>query len=162
MFLCDELLIKKMKKKKIILIGFLILLVLILPGAIYYKIQIYKLTYSHSILKFNDEDYISPNQKKIDIYKYKLSFDLYPEKKMFIANAILTGQVLEEDIKSIDLNFYDNFKIKKIQLNDVSTDYVNEETTLSIPYNQMMGKEFKIEIEYEGTPKKVGLEGFAF
>ena len=151
-----------MKKKKILLLIFLILLILILPGAVYYKIQIFRLTYIHTYLHNLDEDYISPNQKKIDVFKYNLSFDLYPEEKMFIAQAILTGEILDQNIESIDLNFYENFKIEKILFNDVSTEYDNEGTRLSIPYNSEMGKEFKIEIQYEGTPKKVGLEGFVF
>ena len=151
-----------MKKKKILLLIFLVLLILILPGAVYYKIQLYKLTYINTYFQKIDDDYISKNQKKIDIYKYDLAFDLYPEKKMFIAKAILTGKILDPTIPSIDLNFYDNFEIKRILLNDVSTDYENEETQLSIPLSSFSKNEFKIEVEYEGTPKKAGLEGFVF
>jgi len=137
-------------------------MILILPGAVYYKIQLYKLTYINTYFQKIDDDYISKNQKKIDIYKYDLAFDLYPEKKMFIAKAILTGKILDPTIPSIDLNFYDNFEIKRILLNGVSTDYENEETKLSIPVNSFSKNEFKIEVEYEGTPKKAGLEGFVF
>ena len=151
-----------MKKKKILLIIFLVLLILILPGAVYYKIQLYKLTYINTYFQKIDDDYITKNQKKIDIYKYDLAFDLYPEKKMFIAKAILTGKILDPTIPSIDLNFYDNFEIKQILLNGVSTDYENEGTQLSIPLNSFSINEFKIEVDYEGTPKKAGLEGFVF
>ena len=151
-----------MKRKRIVLLIFLILLILILPGAVYYKIQLYKLTYIHTYFRGLDDNYISSNQKKIDILKYNLSFDLYPEEKMFIAKAILTGNVIDQNIHSIDLNFYDNFKIEKILLNDVSTEYENDGTNLSIPFNSTLGKEFILEIQYEGTPKKVGLEGFVF
>jgi aminopeptidase N len=151
-----------MKRKRIVLLIFLILVILILPGAVYYKIQLYKLTYIHTYFRGLDDNYISSNQKKIDILKYNLSFDLYPEEKMFIAKAILTGSVIDQNIHSIDLNFYDNFKIEKILLNDVSTEYENDGTNLSIPFNSTLGKEFILEIQYEGTPKKVGLEGFVF
>ncbi len=151
-----------MKKKKILLIIFLVLLILILPGAVYYKIQLYKLTYIYTYFQKIDDDYITQNQKKIDIYKYDLAFDLYPEKKMFTAKAILTGKVLDTKIESIDLNFYDNFEIKKILLNDLLTEYENEGTRLSIPFNSLSGSEFKIEVNYEGTPKKAGLDGFVF
>jgi aminopeptidase N len=151
-----------MRKKKILLLIFLILLILILPGAVYYKIQLYKLTYIHTYFHNLDENYISPNQRKIDILKYNLTFDLYPEDKMFSAKAILIGKVLDSTIKLIDLNFYDNFEIKRILLNDVSTEYENEGYRLSIPLNSISIAEFKIEVDYEGTPKKVGLEGFVF
>ena len=151
-----------MKKKKIFPILLLIMLILILSGVVYYKIQFYKLTYLHTFFHAPDEDYISPNQKKIDIFKYNLSFDLYPEEKMIVASAIITGQVLDQNIKSIDLNFYDNFKITNLLLDGVASEYENDETTLSIPYNFLGEKEFKIEIDYEGTPKKAGLDGFVF
>ncbi|MDZ7624837.1 MAG: M1 family metallopeptidase [Ignavibacteriaceae bacterium] len=151
-----------MKKKKILLIIFLVFLILILPGAVYYKIQLYKLTYIYTYFQKLDDDYITQNQRKIDIYKYDLAFDLYPEDKMFTAKAILTGKVLDPTIETIDLNFYDNFEIKKILLNGVSTEYENEGYRLSIPLNSFDGNEFKIEVEYEGTPKKAGLEGFVF
>jgi len=151
-----------MKKKKIFLIIFLALLILILPGVVYYKIQLYRLAYIYTYFRPLDEHYISKNQNKIDIYKYDLSFDLYPEKKMFIAKAVLTGEVKDMSISALDLNFYDNFTINKLTLNDVETEYENEDTRLTIPYDQSNGTEFKIEVQYEGTPKKAGLEGFVF
>lgn len=151
-----------MKKKKVILIILLALLILILPGAVYYKIQLYKLTYIYTYFSNPDEDYISPTQKKLDIYKYDLSFDLYPEKKMLIAKAILSGKVLDENLNSIDLNFYDNFKITKLTLNTEITEYENQGTRLSVPFNSSAGSEFILEVNYEGTPKKAGLEGFVF
>jgi aminopeptidase N len=151
-----------MKKKKIILILFLVLLILILPGAVYYKIQLYKLTYIYTYFSSPDEGYISPTQKKLDILHYDLSFDLYPDKKIIIAKAIITGKVLDENLNSIDLNFYDNFKITKLSVNGEATDYENVGTRLSIPFNSSSGYEFILEVNYEGTPKKAGLDGFAF
>ena len=149
-------------KKKILLIILLTLLILILPGVVYYKIQLYKLTYIYTYFRPLDEGYISKNQNKIDVKKYDLNFDLYPEKKMFIAKAILTGEVKDISISAIDLNFYDNFKINKLTLNNVETEYDNEDTRLSVPFDPFQGTEFEIEVQYEGTPKKAGLEGFVF
>ena len=151
-----------MKTKKILLILSLIILILILPGAVYYKILLYKLTYFNTYFHFLNEDYISENQNKIDIHKYDLSFDLYPEKKMFIAKAIIFGEVQDTTITFIDLNFYDNFRINSLTLNDFPSEYENEGTTLTIPYESFSVKNFKLEIQYEGTPEKVGLEGFVF
>jgi len=151
-----------MKKKKILLIILLISLILILPGVLYYKFQMYKQTYIQTYLNWHDGDYITGNQTKIDVLKYDLSFDLYPEKKMFIAKAVITGKVKDSSIESIDLNFYDNFRINKITLNDSVSGYKNEDKRLSIPYNLSYGSDFKIEVDYEGTPEKVGLDGFAF
>jgi len=71
-----------MKKKKLILIILLVILILILPGAVYYKLQFYKLSYIYTYFQKIDENYITLNQRKLDIIKYDLSFDLYPENKM--------------------------------------------------------------------------------
>jgi len=150
------------KQKKILLIILLVFLILALPGAVYYKIQLYKLTYLNTYFRLLDTDYITENQKKIDVYKYDLSFDLYPEDKMLYAEAILLGKVLDKNIESIDINFYDNFDIEKILLNGEETEFENEDTRLSIPYNSLKDNDFKIEVYYSGKPKKVGLEGFVF
>ncbi|MBK9099094.1 MAG: M1 family metallopeptidase [bacterium] len=151
-----------MKKRRIILIIFLVILILILPGAVYYKIQLFKMTYIYTYFQKLDENYIAPNQRKLDITKYDLSFDLYPENKIIIARAILTGKVLDSTLKTIDLNFYDNFDIKNINLNGKSVDYKNEDTRLTLPYTKSETDEFEIVVDYEGTPKKAGLEGFVF
>ena len=151
-----------MKKGKIILIILLVLLILILPGAVYYKIQLYKLTYINTYFSKPDEGYITLNQKKLDILKYELSLDLYPEEKLLIAQAIITGKVLDDNLNSIDLNFYDNFKITKLTINGEETDYENVGKRLSVPFNSSSGPEFILEVNYSGTPKKAGLEGFVF
>ena len=151
-----------MRKKKILLIAFLICLVLILPGAIYYKLHLYKLTYVKSYLYKPEESYITDNQRKIDIEKYDLSFDLYPAERMFKATAVINGEVKDLAISNIDLNFYDNFKINKVTLNNLESEYKIEGTKFSIPFALSLGEKFKIEIHYEGTPEKAGLEGFVF
>src|SRR3972149_2026824 len=151
-----------MKNKKILLISILVGLILILPGAVYYKIQLYKLTYIYTYFYKPDEKYITENQRKIDVQKYDLYFDLYPEEKMFKAKAILSGEVKDLSINSIDLNFFDNFKIEKVLLNDLASGYESEGTRFSLPFDSSLGEKFKIEIQYEGTPEKTGLEGFVF
>ena len=151
-----------MKKKKLILIILLVILILILPGAVYYKLQFYKLSYIYTYFQKIDENYITLNQRKLDIIKYDLSFDLYPENKMIIARAILTGKVTDPAVTTIDLNFYDNFQINNITLNDIPVEYENDGTRLTLPYIPTETNEFEIVVDYEGTPKKAGLEGFVF
>lgn len=151
-----------MKKKRIFLIILFILLILILPGAVYYKIQFYKLAYVYTYLYKSFENYTTENQKKIDVLKYDLFFDLYPGEKMFKVKAIITGNITDSTIQSLDLNFYDNFKIKRLTLNDLDTDYEIDDKYLKIPLASAKPDEFKIEVDYEGTPEKSGLEGFVF
>lgn len=122
-----------------------------------------------SVKKSNDstekklqDNYITDNQRKIDILHYDLEFDLYPEDKKLIASAEITGKIIRMPIESIDLNFYDNFEINEVKLNDEKTDYFSEDKTISIPINSVLDDTFVVKISYEGTPQRSGLAGFVF
>jgi aminopeptidase N len=106
--------------------------------------------------------YITKNQTKIDILNYNLNFELYHDDKYFDAFAEIKGVVLDPSIEKIDLNFYDNFKIKKVSLNKSEVDYENIGTRFSIPLKEIITDTFTINIVYSGTPKRVGLDGFVF
>ncbi len=151
-----------MKTKRIFILLLFILMILILPGAVYYKIQFYKLTFIHTFLYKPFENYINDNQNKIDVLKYDFWFDLYPGQKMLKAKAVLSGKIIDSSLKSLDLNFYDNLRITKLTLNNAAAGYVNENNILTISLSSFKGNEFKVEVEYEGTPEKAGLEGFVF
>jgi len=109
-----------------------------------------------------DDDYISENQRKIDILHYDLSFDLYPEEKRFDAVAIITGKVIDENLKVIELNFYDNFNITEVKVNNVQADFICEDTQFSVPIEKLNKDTFVVKVSYNGTPKKAGLSGFVF
>ncbi len=150
--------------KKIIIIIFftavsLTFLGIILPSVLFPSTPQKNTNYSKQI--FSDE-YITENQKGIDILHYDLHFDLYPENKWFMATAEITGTVSLFPVSSIDLNFYDNFDINEVKLNGKETDYYLEERLFSIPIDSEIGDTFVVKISYEGTPKRVGLAGFVF
>lgn len=109
-----------------------------------------------------DNDYISENQRKLDIIHYDLSFDLYPEEKKFKAVAIVTGKVIDENLKVIELNFYDNFNITEVMLNNFRTDFICEGTQFIVPIKELSIDTFVLKVSYNGTPKKAGLSGFVF
>ncbi|NNG27687.1 MAG: M1 family metallopeptidase, partial [Ignavibacteriaceae bacterium] len=109
-----------------------------------------------------DYDYISENQRKIDVLHYDLSFDLYPDEKRFEAVAIIKGQSSDEKIEVIDLNFYDNFEITEVTLNNIQTDFICEETRFTVPFKKLSDDTFVLKISYNGTPKRAGLSGFVF
>jgi aminopeptidase N len=111
---------------------------------------------------FFPDDYITDNQRKIDILHYNLGFDLYPEQKKLIASAEITGIILRKSITSIDLNFYDNFEINEVIFNDERTDYISEGKKFTIPLSSEIEDTFIIKIDYEGTPQRTGLAGFVF
>lgn len=107
-------------------------------------------------------EYISPNQYKIDILHYDLEIDLFPEKKFLKGIASITGVVKEPGMDRIDLNFYDNLKIKELSLNNKIAEYENKETRLTVFTDGEIQDTFILRIEYEGTPKRAGLSAFVF
>lgn len=118
----------------------------------------YLLNYASQI----DDKYISENQKNIDILHYDLSFNLYPEDKRFEAVAILEGKILNKNLKKIELNFYDNFNIKYVKINEIETEYTCNGTKFTIPSIKINDDKFVLNISYDGTPRKAGLSGFVF
>lgn len=107
--------------------------------------------------------YISENQYKIDVLHYDLNIELQPEKKKINADVVITAQIKDDNLSSIDLNFYDNFNIEKLLINDKKVNYVNQNSRLSISLNELHNNDtIKIHITYNGTPKKLGLSSFVF
>ena len=162
-----------MTYRKINFILLVILTVCILSGVSYFSVssvnkifpKIKSLILTHYYFhkfSFNDDEYISENQKKLDVLHYDLSFDLFPGQKYFKASAQITGIILDHSITSLDLNFHDNFEIKAVYMNDLATIYQNSGTSFSIPLENNITDTFRIKIIYNGTPKRVGLEGFVF
>ena len=108
------------------------------------------------------EGYISPNQYDIDILNYDLSIDLYPKQKFLKGNATLTGVITNKKISRLDLNFYDNLKITNATIDGYSAKYERTSTGISFPLNEVLKDTFKVNIVYEGTPKRLGLSSFVF
>ena len=112
--------------------------------------------------KYFSGDYITGNQNSVDVLHYDLFFNLHPEEKYFVADAKIKAKILTEDIPSLDFNFYDNFELKSVKLNDSLINYNYEGTHLSIPIDKTIQDTFLLEVKYSGTPKRVGLDGFVF
>jgi len=108
--------------------------------------------------------YISENQKMIDVLHYDLNIDLYPDQKTLKGAAGITMKLLDKNLKSIDLNFYDNMKISKILLNGAEKDFINEKTRLTIPLTnqESSGDSLLVKIIYEGKPLRAGLGALTF
>jgi aminopeptidase N len=107
-------------------------------------------------------DYVSSNQYKIDVLHYDLELDLYPKEKMLKGIAEITGVILQPELDKIDLNFYDNLKIKELTLNNLSARFKNKGTRLSVYLDSARIDTFKLKVVYEGTPKRAGLSAFVF
>ena len=110
----------------------------------------------------DSDNYISANQYKINVLHYYMNFDLYPSKKNLAGDVLITGLILDKSIKQIDLNFYDNMKISKLELNGKQVFYNESGTKLTIPLDSAVTDTFKIRIVYNGTPKRMGFSSFVF
>jgi len=101
------------------------------------------------------------NQSKIDVLNYNLSIDLYPEVKNLIGDIVITAIKTDPILKEVTLNFYDNLKITELLFNGKEAKYTSGKKILKI-FPEIITDTFKVEIKYEGTPKKAGLSGFVF
>ncbi len=108
------------------------------------------------------ENYIHIDQYKINILHYFLNVDLYPQKKLLIGKAAITGIVQDTTLKHIDLNFYNNMKITAVELNGKSSGYKTDDYHLIIPLYKVQNDTFKIQVNYSGTPKREGFSSFTF
>jgi aminopeptidase N len=103
----------------------------------------------------------TPPPPKIDILHYDLMFDLYPDDSFLKGDAVITGILLDKSASEIDLDFYDNLKIRELTVNGLETEYSISNNLLRIKYKNYTDT-FKVSVKYEGTPKHVGLSGFVF
>ncbi|MDP2301216.1 MAG: M1 family metallopeptidase [Ignavibacteria bacterium] len=110
----------------------------------------------------NDSGYIRDNQYAIDVLHYNMNLELNHAAKLLKANVTITIHLLEKDLKSIELNFYDNLKISSLKVNEIETQFNHSGKQLSIKKMEYFLDTVMISISYEGTPKKVGLSGFVF
>ncbi len=106
--------------------------------------------------------YIKPDQYNIDVLNYNLNIDLYPKEKILKGEAIITGVFKKKNIKELALNFYDNMKISKAELNGKAVKYARALTGITFPLSEIKSDTFKLEIVYKGTPKKMGFSSFVF
>jgi aminopeptidase N len=108
--------------------------------------------------------YISENQKMIDVLHYDLYIDLYPSQKLLKGKAGLTVKLMNKNMNSIDLNFYDNMKISKLLVDGNEAGFTNEKTRLTIPLKDTDSSRdtLQLEINYEGKPIRAGLGALSF
>jgi aminopeptidase N len=110
----------------------------------------------------NQPGYITENQYEIDILKYDLEIELFPREKVLKGKCLITGLIKDKNIKSIDLNFYDNLKINYASLNSEEVGYIRSQYHISFSTPAALPDTFKVRIDYQGTPKRLGFASFVF
>jgi len=105
---------------------------------------------------------VNEKQKLLDILHYKLSFDLFPEERKFDASATITATTRQNEMDTIQFDFYDNYKINSVEINGRLTDFVSKNKIISIRNNYPITDTFEVKIDYSGSPERAGFSGFSF
>jgi aminopeptidase N len=108
------------------------------------------------------EKYYTQNQIKVDVLHYNLELDLYPENELLKGITTITAVIKDQNISSIDFNFYDNLDIRLITINQEEVSFHREETTLILPAKKVNSDTVSVKIYYEGSPKSLGFGSFEF
>jgi aminopeptidase N len=98
----------------------------------------------------------------IDVLHYNIGIDLYPEKQFVKGDVIIKIFLSGWNSNEINLDFYDNMKIKKVTVSEQETSYFQKEKTLSVNLKNRQKDTVDIRIVYEGTPQKLGFGSFCF
>ncbi len=108
------------------------------------------------------DDYITQNQKYIDVLHYDINIQLNTKLRTINADVKIKGVIKNKDLKRIDLNFYDNFNISDVYLNGEKTTYENKGTRFSILKPPTLVDTFTIRVVYSGKPVRRGFSSFVF
>lgn len=118
-------------------------------------------SFAPSILTEKIQYYLTDNQKYLDIIFYDIDIELFHDKK-FIQGDVTLKAASDKNIFPVDLNLYDNMKINSITWNGRNTNFRLNRSTLSILDTLKISDTVDIRINYEGTPKNLGLSSFVF
>ena len=105
---------------------------------------------------------VNEKQELLDILHYKLSFDLFPEERKFDASATITATTRQNEMDTIQFDFYDNYKINSVEIIGRLTDFVSKNKIISIINNYPITDTFEVKIDYSGSPESAGFSGFSF
>ena len=106
--------------------------------------------------------YYTKNQKFIDVKHYSIKLDLFPKTKLLKGNTIISGDVTDSAITSLDFNLHDNMKVSSVTLNSKNINFNQQGTTLSLLKRFNSGDTFSVAIKYQGTPESLGFGSFEF
>lgn len=124
--------------------------------------KFYEISYDENDRK--DDPSIVKMQNQFDVLnnKIELSFDI-PERIVF-GNVTMTARNDSDTLNKIYINFLDNMKVNHIKLNDNNSYFERKDDYIIISSRGLVNKndEFKVEINYQGTPENAGFDAFAF
>lgn len=107
-------------------------------------------------------DYITKTQKRVDILNYHLKIKLNVEQKIIDGEVSITAHKLFSDQKFLELNFYGNMKVKRIESDSVELKFHHIKNLLTIDISEIPKDTIQLTIVYSGSPKRSGFDGFVF
>lgn len=115
--------------------------------------------FGHECARQNQEKFFkqlnrkSEVQTNVDITYYHLNLAINTKKKYLTASATIEGQVLQDNLQSIDLNFEDYFQVDSVKYQGKIIRFTHNTKHLIIhPGNPlMMHERFQIHVNYQGT-----------
>lgn len=108
------------------------------------------------------EKYNPASQRAVDVRHYTIKIDLYPEQKKIIGDVDITLRMFDRNADKVDLNFYDNLKIKKVEFNGTDVSFDRSGKILAVHKSEKNLDSADIRIVYEGTPENLGFGSFSF
>jgi aminopeptidase N len=108
------------------------------------------------------EAYNPKSQRAVDVLHYTIKINLKPEQRSIDGDVIISLLILDRTAPRIDLNFYDNLEIKRIELNGSPVKYERQEKILSVIKPDIKTDSADIRILYSGRPQNLGFGSFQF
>lgn len=106
--------------------------------------------------------YVSKSQKNIDILHYHLRIDLDSEQKNINGEMKITAFKLNPEQKELELHFYGNMKIQRIDSETGQLNFQHYKNLISIDISDIKKDTIELTITYTGSPKRSGFNGLVF
>ena len=108
------------------------------------------------------EEYNPKTQRSVDVIHYTIKINLDTKKKSIDGDVTISMKLNDKNAESIPLNFYDNMKVKLVQINGINADYGLDDKILSIQKKNKDLDSIEVRVVYSGTPKSLGFGSFNF
>ncbi len=114
------------------------------------------------IVKYTFENTFEEANRKIDILEYDLKLNVFHQANRIKENAKIKLVAANKGLSEIELDFYDNFKINFVKLNDTMAKYEYDNNKIIIfRNNNFVVDTLLVEIDFEGEPQNLGMGSFA-
>lgn len=108
------------------------------------------------------DEYNPASQRSVDVKHYTIKIDLDPEQKKILGDVTISMRLFDHQTDKIELNFYDNLRIKKLEVNGSNAKFEQSDKILSIQKPNKNLDSADVRIVYKGIPESLGFGSFYF